>query len=118
MGYITDVVRDLRERQTKAEEMLWQRVRSNQLGVKIVRQQPILCRLNGQMKFFAADFCCRRKKIIIEVDGKIHETQQNQDKLREELLQKEGYTVIRFKNIEIEQDMENVLQKIKKICTI
>jgi very-short-patch-repair endonuclease len=63
------ICRDLRKRQTKAEEIFWQAVRNRKfLGNKFLRQHPIFYDLKGKESFFIADFYCHEKKLIVELD--------------------------------------------------
>jgi very-short-patch-repair endonuclease len=80
----------LRNNQTNAEGLLWQYLRGKELGVRFVRQYGI--------RNYIADFCCRSQKLIIEIDGGIHNTQEvkEYDKERTENLENLGYTIIRF----------------------
>ena len=68
------------------------------------------------MKFFIADFYCSQLKLIIEIDGGVHETQKNYDKIRTEILDlQKKIKVIRFKNDEVLYNIENVLFKLRTI---
>ncbi len=108
--------RELRKNQTNAEKIFWEHVRNRKfMGLKINRQFPIFYDLLGKETFYIADFYCHEKKLVIELDGKIHERQKEQDKIRTEILQELGLKVIRFKNDEIEQNTNQVLQTLKKI---
>jgi len=95
----------MKHRPTQAEELLWKYLRNKRTGYKIRRQHII-----GK---FVADFVCLPKKLIIEVDGKIHEKQKEQDKHGTEVLNQLGYKVIRFSNEEVLNDPEGVFQKIR-----
>lgn len=103
--------RSLRKRQTVSEALLWMRLRNNTWGVKFSRQVGI--------GTFIVDFCCRSKKLIIEVDGKIHEDPDvaGSDEEREEILAGLGYKILRFKNEEVLKDIVNVLKIIKENLT-
>ncbi len=106
--------RQLRRNSTNAEKIFWNSVRNRKfLGKKFNRQFPIFYDLNGKESFFIADFYCHEEKLIIEIDGKIHEKQIEKDLKRTEILNSLGYKVIRFNNEEIESDVEKVLGKIK-----
>jgi len=106
--------RELRKNQTNAEKIFWEHVRNRKfMGLKINRQFPIFYDLLGKETFYIADFYCHEKKLVIELDGKIHERQKEQDKIRTEILQELGLKVIRFKNDEIEQNINQVLQTLK-----
>ena len=64
---------------------------------------------------YRADFGSLRLKLLIEVDGLIHEqpAQKQSDRLRDEWLEKEGYQVLRFSNHDVTTDMNSVLGAIK-----
>lgn len=113
---IIDLARELRKNQTPEEKLLWQFLRNRKLkGVKFLRQHPITYQnLNNDFQFFIPDFYSAEKKLIIEVDGKIHDFQQEYDQSREEILKGLGLNVIRFKNEEL-QDITKVLNLIKEL---
>lgn len=96
---------ELRHRQTGAEGLLWEQIRSGKInGLKFRRQHPI-----GQ---FITDFCCPRLRLIIELDGAIHKYQKAKDLARTEKLEAKGYRVIRFTNDQITNDLYAVLQSL------
>ena len=98
---------ELRKNMTDTEKRLWQYIRKEQVnGLKFRRQQPI-----GP---YIADFTCQSKRLIIEIDGGQHNESENieYDEKRTEYLQKTGYTVLRFWNNEISQNIEGVIEKI------
>ena len=100
-------VRELRRQATEAEKILWERLRNRRLqGLKFQRQLPV-----GP---FVADFCCRDRRFIVEVDGEVHSTAQQtaRDEGRDAYLRGQSYIVIRFTNAEIFNDLETVLRKI------
>jgi len=103
---ISPLREDLKNNQTEAENVLWKKLRANQLGVKFRRQHVI-----GR---FIADFVCLPAKLIIEADGKIHENQVEYDALRTEYLNEKGFDVLRFTNEEIIVNIDSVIEKIKK----
>jgi len=93
---------------TGAEMKLWQELRNHKFkGLKFRRQHPI-----GR---FIVDFYCHEKRLVVEVDGSIHDLTEvkERDEGREEELKNFGLTIIRFTNGEIEYDIENVLNKLK-----
>ena len=107
--------RRLRKNQTNAEKILWQKLRNrNFFELKFTRQHPIYYFKNDKKKFLIADFYCNNFKLIVEVDGRIHEKQKNYDQIREELLESKLYKIIRFKNEEIEDNINGVLIKLKE----
>lgn len=101
--------KELRKNQTKAEEKLWQYLRANQLGFKFRRQHSI----GG----YIADFYCPDKKLIIELDGEIHDLSENieYDKIRNSFFEELGYIVLRFKNEKVLESskLSKVLLNIK-----
>ena len=81
-----------RRNMTPAEKALWQQLRCKQLGVKFLRQYII-----GN---YIVDFFCPSRQLIIEVDGKYHHAEDNQDfdVIRDAYLSQQGYKVLRFIN--------------------
>ena len=79
-----------------------------------MRQYPIAFLLNGEKRFFVADFYCAEHNLVVEVDGKIHERQKDHDEMREWIIQKIGYTVVRFTNETIENRLDEVIKELKK----
>jgi len=100
--------RENRQPQTEAEDKLWQLVRNNQLDVKFRRQHPI--------GTYIADFICIEKKLIIEIDGAIHNETKERDDNRTAILNQLGFHVIRFTNKEIENNIALIIESIKKEC--
>jgi very-short-patch-repair endonuclease len=102
--------RHLRVVATPAEVVLWEAIRDRRLsGLKFRRQYAI-----GP---FVVDFVCTACKLIVELDGVIHDQQQVQDQARSEHLQQYGYRVLRFRNEETFEDLSGVLDKILRAAT-
>lgn len=97
----------LKQTPTVAESMLWSSLRKKQLGVRFRRQYII--------DKYIVDFFCLPKKLIIEVDGAIHEKRKEYDELRTLALNLKGYHIIRFTNEDVVQRHQFVLEKIKNI---
>ncbi|MBN2668933.1 MAG: leucine--tRNA ligase [Bacteroidales bacterium] len=97
--------RQNRKNQTSAEEALWQELRAKKTGYQIRRQH-----VTGN---FIVDFVCLVKKVIIEVDGEIHNFQKEEDALRTQALNEYGFEVIRFSNHDVLKDSKSIAQKIK-----
>ena len=76
-------------------------------GKKFNRQHPVIFSNVFEQCFYSADFCCHDNKLIVEIDGGIHETQKDYGRLRIELLNTRGYRVIRFKNDQVLQDLND-----------
>src|SRR3989344_5442961 len=98
--------RILRRENTKAEKILWKELRGGKLGIKWRRQHPI--------DMFIVDFYMPKIKLVIELDGSVHNIKENKeyDKDRTFYLKTKHIKVIRFWNSEVENDLENVLNKI------
>lgn len=110
------VCRELRKNSTKAERIFWEQVRNRRFcGKKYYRQYPIFHDITGKETFFIADFFCFEEKLIVELDGRYHQYRFKEDKERTKILNHLGLSVIRFTNDEIENDLENVLIKLKNI---
>jgi len=108
------MARNLRRNQTQAESLLWEELRNRKLnGCKFQRQAPLFYFVYGKRRYlFIADFYCAEKKLVIELDGKIHEFKKEYDEGREAMLIERGLKVLRFKNEEL-NDIETVLETIK-----
>ncbi len=110
---IKQTARKLRRNQTESESMFWQVVRNRKLkGKKFLRQHPICFEIDGRRRFFVADFYCHEKRLVVEIDGKIHGRQQEYDALRTHIINVLGMKVIRFKDEEIETNLETVLERV------
>ena len=106
----------MRKNPTNAEKVLWKRLRKRQIKErKILRQYPIYFDWQGKSRFFIADFYCAEKKLIIEVDGIIHNYNIEYDRIREEILELLGYNVVRIKNENVLHNLEEVLDKLNVI---
>jgi len=98
-----------RSKPTEAENVLWQHLRDKQLdGIKFRRQHII--------DKYIADFVSLENKLVVEVDGSIHQLPENKesDEQRTERLNELGYTVIRFTNSEVTGDIDAVTARIKE----
>ncbi len=99
--------RGLRRNMTPAECALWEGLRDRRFrGTKWRRQANI--------DTFIADFLCTKHHLVVEVDGGIHETQKEYDKLRTEIITMRGYSVLRFSNHDVLNNLQSVLTSIEK----
>jgi len=96
--------KELRRDMTLAEKILWQELRGNKLRVHFRRQQVIAG--------FIVDFYCHKAGLVVEVDGDIHNLQQEEDARREKVLSEMGLRIVRFGNEEVVKDLSAVLGKI------
>jgi very-short-patch-repair endonuclease len=95
----------LRLNMTETEKILWERIRKKQLGVRFKAQHPI--------ERFIADFYCHQSKLVVEIDGKIHQYQKEYDQGREAEMNKYDIKIIRFTNDEVINDIDQIIEKIK-----
>jgi very-short-patch-repair endonuclease len=96
----------LKNNPTDAEKLIWEYLRNKKTGHKIRRQHII--------DDFITDFVCLSKKVVIEIDGKIHLNQKEYDLLRTLRLNELGYDVIRFTNEEVFANPQFVFSRIKE----
>jgi very-short-patch-repair endonuclease len=105
-------VRELRQKQTDSEKLIWEMVRNRKLdGKKFLRQHPIIYSYYKRPLYFVADFYCAEANLILEIDGMIHELQQEYDQQRDFVLKQRGLRVLRIKNDEL-KDLDHVKHKI------
>jgi len=107
LGYnknLKGLARKLRKQSTKAEVKLWSELlrARKMLGYQFLRQRPVLK--------YIADFMCKELRLIIEVDGITHhdEQQWTKDVKRQKALEEYGFTVLRFSDDEVLDDIDNV----------
>ncbi|HEX3045828.1 MAG TPA: endonuclease domain-containing protein [Bacillota bacterium] len=100
-----------RKEPTEAEKRFWGAVRGNELdGLKFYRERV--------MWKFIADFYCAELKLVVEIDGPIHDSPERQayDRMREDVFRRNGLTVIRFKNEQVLLALDECLEEIRKIA--
>ncbi|MDZ8026705.1 MAG: DUF559 domain-containing protein [Nostoc sp. DedQUE11] len=101
--------KELRQQMTPEEKILWQHLRTNRLNGLHFRRQQII---DG----FIADFYCHATRLVIEVDGKIHEQQAEYDAERDKVLLARGLRLLRITNEEVRYELDKVLMRISKAC--
>lgn len=99
----------LRKNPTRAEATLWAHLRRNKMNVKFRRQHPV-----GP---YICDFYCHTFKLVIEIDGGVHEEEEQKlkDLQRENDLINFGLRILRFSNEEVTCDIQKVLGEIFSI---
>jgi very-short-patch-repair endonuclease len=100
---------NLRNRMTDSETKLWELLKNKVVtGYRFRRQHPF--------GYYILDFYNHQLKLCIEVDGEYHETQEQkqQDIERDNFLKFNGISVIRFKNKEVEENLDNVIESINE----
>jgi cyclase len=105
---IFEKAKQLRNSVTPTEMILWGRLKESFPTIKFRRQHPI--------SFYIVDFYCHTKKLVIEIDGSIHDLEEIKikDKLRQKELEVLGLKVIRFTTKEITNELESVLKIIEE----
>jgi very-short-patch-repair endonuclease len=100
----------MRHTPTEAEDKLWQHLRNRQLtGLKFRRQHSI--------ERFIVDFYCAEAKLIIEIDGPVHEYSEEEDVIRQEFLESRGFRVLRFTNEHVFNSLDDVLKQVAAHCS-
>jgi very-short-patch-repair endonuclease len=101
--------RALRRNPTEPEKRLWSKLRNRQInGIKFRRQV--------WLAGYIADFYAAEVKLVIEVDGDDHAAREAADQQRSAVLESRGFTVIRFSNAEIMDNIEGVLEAIAMVA--
>jgi very-short-patch-repair endonuclease len=101
--------KELRKNMTPAEKVLWEKLRHNRLdGLQFRRQQII--------SPYIVDFYCHTKALVVEVDGDIHDLQQEYDAERSSYLLAYGFRMLRVSNDEVMRKLSVVLEKIREAC--
>jgi len=108
--------KELRREMTPAEKLLWQEVRAKKLGVRFRRHTCPGGRCQGQIiQGFIVDFYCHKAALVVEVDGDIHDLQQEEDARREKVLGQMGLRMVRFRNDKIVGNLSVVIGEIKEL---
>ena len=94
----------MKERPTDAETVLWEQLRRGRLGVRFRRQVVI-----GR---FIVDFLCVSRRLIIEVDGAVHDARRDVDEERDRTLAALGWRILRVRNEDVLTDLDAVLGRI------
>ena len=104
---LKEYARKLRKNSTFTEIMLWNYLKGKQMkGFDFDRQRPI--------DNYIVDFYCKDLRLAIEVDGESHYGNLKADKRREKRLNKLGVNILRFDDMEIVYELDEVLKKIER----
>lgn len=113
---ITTAARKLRKDMTYSEKLIWAQLKACQRWIKIYRQKPIFVwRENNWLeRYIIADFYFPDKKLIIEIDWSIHDDKRiyQLDRIKESLLKKRWFHIIRFYNDDVNSNLEATIHKI------
>ena len=110
IGKLYQYGRELRQEATEAEKLLWTELRNRKLdSLKFRRQHPL--------DKFIVDFYCNEKKLVVELDGGVHNEKINKeyDEARTAMLAGLNIIVLRFKNEDVINNMKEVLRKISDV---
>lgn len=103
---MVEIARQFRKEPTRSEAILWQALRGKKLdGVKFRRQQPI-----GN---FIVDFYNSVYRLVVEVDGSVHDSQVELDRERQTILEQLGLNVLRVKSEDVEKNLPSVLEAVR-----
>ena len=99
--------RELRDNSTHSESLLWEYLKTKPHGIKFRRQHPY--------SVYILDFYCHSLKLVIELDGSIHNLPDNKlnDEVRQQHLENDGLIVIRFTKDLVEKRFEDVIKEIE-----
>lgn len=101
-----EIAREFRKAPTKGEKILWESLRGKKLdGNKFRRQQPV--------GYFMVDFYNSTYRLVVEVDGPIHDFQKEADRARQEILEELGLAVLRIKSEVVEKNLPMALALIR-----
>ncbi|HWJ40337.1 MAG TPA: DUF559 domain-containing protein [Candidatus Limnocylindrales bacterium] len=102
-----ELARDLRQRMTPQEKVLWDALRKGALDTLHFRRQQVIAG-------YVADFYCASAKLAIEIDGDSHLNRIEHDAQRDRALLEMGIRTLRISNSEVDRDLDGVLKKIAK----
>lgn len=103
---MTEIAREFRKEPTRSERILWQALRGKKLdGIKFRRQQPV--------GFFVVDFYNSVYRLVVEIDGPVHDSQKEADLARQEILEVLGLNVLRLKAEMVETNLPAALEIIR-----
>jgi very-short-patch-repair endonuclease len=87
--------------------MLWDALRDRRLdGVRVKRQQPI--------DRYVVDFFAPGTRLVVEIDGSVHDGREETDALRQAILEGLGVRFVRLRSEDVERDLESALERIRR----
>nr|WP_262491817.1 endonuclease domain-containing protein [Nonlabens dokdonensis] len=108
-GTLKERASQMRKNPTETEALIWERLRNKKLDVKFRRQHII--------DKYIVDFASIEKRLIVEIDGDIHLNQKEEDRVRQDYLESQGFKVIRFTNDDVLKNLDAVIKTIKNTST-
>ena len=97
--------KQLRNKSTLSEVLLWKRIKGKALGVEFHRQVPL--------SEYIVDFYCHELMLAIEIDGNSHDYKYEQDAFRQNSLEELGIIFVRFSDLSVKKEMENVIRTLE-----
>jgi len=108
---LTNRAKEMRKEMPEPERRMWHELRAERFqGIKFRRQKVI-----GQ---YIADFASNAPKLVVEIDGEAHAGREGYDATRTQYLEDQGYTVIRFSNLEVMDNMDGVLTRLGELAAV
>jgi very-short-patch-repair endonuclease len=107
--WLREAARALRRRATPSEQRLWAVLRGRRFASRRFRRQHAI----GP---YIVDFLCAEARLVVEIDGLIHESQQEYDAERDDFLREQGYRVLRIPIDQIRHDLPTALAQIGRAC--
>ncbi|ADR20394.1 hypothetical protein MATR_19870 [Marivirga tractuosa] len=106
--YLKELARELRKNSTIAKVLLWEQIKARRLGFQFHRQVP--------MDNYIVDFYCHELMLAIEVDGSTHDDEEavQLDLKRQQKLGNYGVKFLRFEDVDIKNNVENVVKYIEE----
>jgi len=101
--------RQLRKSQTDTEKVVWEILRNRKFCEYKFRRQHVL-------EGFVVDFFSRELRLVVEIDGWIHEKRKEYDKARDGILRAKRISVVRIKNEDVVGGLEGILRKLERIA--
>jgi len=110
MSSTTTRARALRNTMTLQERRLW-------LRLKQLRAEGFHIRRQAPFRGYYLDFVCFDRRVVIELDGGVHgeDVQASRDRVREEVLKREGFEVVRFWNHQVHENIDGVMYTIRSV---
>jgi len=104
-----ELARRLRREPTQAEQVLWRALRGRTLGGFKLRRQHIIAG-------FVVDFYCPAARLVIELDGAVHDSRQHYDQDRDAIFRSLGIRTMRFSNDDAMRCLPQVRDAIRREC--
>jgi very-short-patch-repair endonuclease len=105
---LTGYAREMRRRMSESETRMWLQLRAARFGGVKFRRQKVIGR-------YIADFAANEPKLVVEIDGDTHDMDDERDQIRTRYLENQGYTVLRFSNLDVMSNLDGVLMRLGEV---